>query len=259
MEVDFERAVVARVEDAAALGASAGTLGPVRSVPLEAIDRAICRSFSGCPLLAQLSASSASTVRIEQVHGRGARHGSGEKPLHGTQPPLAFISFLSATRGSGPAAFVARVLWPKGSPNGLRAVTMLWAMTYWPERVTRAVVLGAAVWIGAVTAIWLFAPVGESTSVSQSSSGQVTTTTSRESLVESDGAGAVVVLGVPVALVGIAVAAQGSSWRRRARYLAGGLLLVGSLLGAMSVGLPYLPAAVALLVAGAKTPARVHH
>ena len=90
--------------------------------------------------------------------------------------------------------------------------------------------------------------------MSQSSTGQITTTTSRESLLDSEGTGVVVVLAVPVALVAIAVTAQGSSWRRRARCLAGALLLVGSLLGAMSVGLPYLPAAVALLVAGLRTP-----
>ena len=127
-------------------------------------------------------------------------------------------------------------------------------MSYWSERVTRGIVLAAALWVAVVTFVWLFAPVGESTSVSQSSSGQVTTTTSHESLLETDGTGVVVVLAVPVALVAIAVVSQGSSWRRRARCIAGGLLLAGSLLGAMSVGLPYLPAAVALLVAGLRTP-----
>ena len=127
-------------------------------------------------------------------------------------------------------------------------------MSYWPERLTRAIVLGAALWVAVVTFVWLFAPVGAATSVSQSSTGQVTTSTSHESLLETDGTGVVVVLAVPVALVAIAVAAQGSSWRRRARCIAGGLLLGGSLLGAMSVGLPYLPAAVALLVAGLRTP-----
>ena len=126
-------------------------------------------------------------------------------------------------------------------------------MSYWSERVTRTIVLGAALWVAVVTFVWLFAPVGESTSVSQSSTGQITTTTSHESLLDTEGTGVVVVLAVPVALVAIAIAAQGSSWRRRARCIAGGLLLVGSLLGAMSVGLPYLPAAVALLVAGLRT------
>jgi len=131
---------------------------------------------------------------------------------------------------------------------------MLWVVSYWSERATRAIVLGAAVWVAVVTLVWLFAPVGESTSVSQTSTGQITTTTSHDSLLDTNGTGVVVVLAVPVALIAIAVAAQGSSWRRRARCIAGGLLLVGSLLGAMSVGVPYLPAAVALLVAGLRTP-----
>ena len=60
-----------------------------------------------------------------------------------------------------------------------------------------------------------------------------------------------IVLAIPVALVALSVAAQGTWWRRRARIVSGALLLFGSLLGAMSVGLPYLPAAVALLVRGA--------
>ena len=127
-------------------------------------------------------------------------------------------------------------------------------MSHWSERVTRAIVLGGAVWVALVTFVWLFAPVGESTSVSQTSTGQITTTTSHDSLLDTDGTGVVVVLAVPVVLVATAIAAQGSSWRRAARCLAGGLLLVGSLLGAMTVGLPYLPAAVALLVAGLRTP-----
>ena len=128
------------------------------------------------------------------------------------------------------------------------------SVSYWSERVTRTIVLGATLWVAVVTFVWLLAPIGESTSVSQSSTGQITTTTSHDSLLDTEGTAVVGVLAVPVALVAIAIAAQGSSWRRRARCIAGGLLLVGSLLGAMSVGLPYLPAAVALLVAGLRTP-----
>ena len=158
-----------------------------------------------------------------------------------------------------------RCFFPFGTRGGVRpCVTLGWrserrccgAVSYWSERATRAIVLGAAVWIAVVTLVWLFAPVGESTSVSQTSTGQITTTTSHDSLLDTNGTGVVVVLAVPVALIAIAVAAQGSSWRRRARCIAGGMLLVGSLLGAMSVGLPYLPAAVAVLVAGLRTPPR---
>ena len=127
-------------------------------------------------------------------------------------------------------------------------------MRYWPERVTRGLVLAAAIWVGAVTMLWLFAPVVSTESVSSTSSGQVTVESSHESLVDSEGASVVVVLAVPVALVGAAVAVQGASWRRRVRIVSGSLLLVGCLLGAMSVGLPYVPAAIALLIAGLRTP-----
>jgi hypothetical protein len=87
----------------------------------------------------------------------------------------------------------------------------------------------------------------------------VTTTSTHESLLESEGSSVVIVLAVPVALVALSVAAQGMWWRRNARIVSGTLLLLGSLLGAMSIGLPYLPAAVALLLAGLRTqpPTRV--
>jgi hypothetical protein len=132
-------------------------------------------------------------------------------------------------------------------------------VSYWSERAVRVIVLGAALWVGAVTVLWLFVPVGESTSTSASSTGVVTTTSTHQSLLESEGSSVVIVLAIPVALVALSVAAQGTSWRRRARIVSGALLLFGSLLGAMSVGLPYLPAAVALLVAGLRTqpPLRV--
>ena len=112
------------------------------------------------------------------------------------------------------------------------------------------IVLGAALWVGAMTLLWLFVPSGESTSISESSSGAVTTTSTRESLLETEGQTVVIVLAVPVVLVSVAVVAQSTSWRRQARIGSGALLLLVALLGAMSVGLPYLPAAVALLVAG---------
>ncbi len=101
--------------------------------------------------------------------------------------------------------------------------------------------------------LWLFAPVTSSESVSSTSTGEVTVESSRESLVDSEGSSVVIVLAVPLVLVGVAVAAQGTTWRRAARIASGSLLLLGCLLGAMSIGLPYLPAAIALLVAGLRT------
>jgi hypothetical protein len=101
--------------------------------------------------------------------------------------------------------------------------------------------------------LWLFAPVTSSESVSSTSTGEVIVESSHESLVDSEGASVVLVLAVPVVLVALAVVAQSTRWRRAARIVSGSLLLLGCLLGAMSIGLPYLPAAIALLLAGLRT------
>jgi hypothetical protein len=104
-----------------------------------------------------------------------------------------------------------------------------------------------------VSAVWLFVPAVRSTSVAVDSSGTTVTESSSSTLLQSEGLSVAAVLAVPVVLAGIAVAAAGSRRARQVRYACGGLLAVGCLLGAASVGLPYLPAAVALLVAGATT------
>jgi hypothetical protein len=101
--------------------------------------------------------------------------------------------------------------------------------------------------------VWLFVPVGRSTSVSTVSDGRTVTESSTHTLLEVEGAGVAVVFAVPVVVAGVAVAAARSTRARRIRFSCGGLLVVGCLLGAASIGLPYLPAAAALLVSGALT------
>ncbi|RPI12234.1 MAG: hypothetical protein EHM63_00035 [Actinobacteria bacterium] len=61
------------------------------------------------------------------------------------------------------------------------------------------------------------------------------------------------VLAVPVVIVGVALLTRRSPHSRRVRLVTGGLLLTCGLIGAASIGLFYLPAAMLLLVAGART------
>ena len=119
------------------------------------------------------------------------------------------------------------------------------------DRVAIRWALAALLWTVAIGVVWLLAPTGESTSVSVSSDGTMVTESSRTTLLQSEGASVILVLAVPVVIAGIAVAA--SRWRRsrRIRFVCGGVLLFACLLGAASVGLPYLPAAAALLISGA--------
>jgi hypothetical protein len=123
------------------------------------------------------------------------------------------------------------------------------------DRTASTLVVLAAVWTFVMTAIWLFLPASRSTSVSSSSSGETTSATSTETLLESEGTSVLLVLAVPVVLVGIALLTRRSRHARRLRLTTGGLLFAAGLLGAASIGLFYLPAAVLLLVAGARTGA----
>lgn len=123
-----------------------------------------------------------------------------------------------------------------------------------PERAGRAATgwaVAALVWTLVIGTAWLVAPTGRSTSTSVSSDGTSVTESSTHTLLESEGPSVVVLLAVPVVLAGLSVLARGS---RRARFACGGALLFACLLAAASIGLPYLPAAVALMAAAALTP-----
>ncbi len=147
----------------------------------------------------------------------------------------------------------------------------------WSGRTTRALTLVAFVWTVTASLYLAFAPAVVMTASEVSTGGPSRTgsgvSTPSESadpsrsvesvtrdgptLLEQEGPSVLIVLAVPVAL-GLVGAWPWSARRaRRARATAGVILLVGVLLGLASVGLPYLPAAVLLLVAGLKT-SRAH-
>ncbi len=109
------------------------------------------------------------------------------------------------------------------------------------------VALGWAILAGLAFAVL---PSGTSSSTTTSSSGTVIETTSDESLLEHEGAGVLIVLAVPALLTFVAVVVK----RRPLRLGVGFVLLAACMLGAMSVGLFFLPAAVLVLCAASASP-----
>jgi|RhiMethySRZTD1v2_1073278.scaffolds.fasta_scaffold11796_10 hypothetical protein len=125
----------------------------------------------------------------------------------------------------------------------------------WSDRTTRVLAWAAVAWTVAVGLALLAVPTG--TSVGAASSGvgstgsEVVTTTSHETLLEHEGAGVVALLLVPVVVALAGALGRGATVRRR-RIAAGGVLAVACLLGAMTLGIFYVPAAALLLTAGLK-------
>ena len=117
------------------------------------------------------------------------------------------------------------------------------------RRAVIAAVVGLA-WALAAGAVVLVVPLG--TSVSMDSSG--TSTRSSYTLLEEEGPGLLVVLAIPVvlALAGVIGAATQRAWLTIG---GAGVLLVGVLLAAASIGLFFVPAAIALLLAALWTAA----
>ncbi len=109
----------------------------------------------------------------------------------------------------------------------------------------------AAVVVAALTAAgaaWL--PTGTSTMTD--SSGVVTT--SHTSLVGNEGAGVLVVLVIPLLVVGAPLLLRGSSKVRVARQVVVGLLVVMVVLGALSIGVFFLPTLVLMIISVLTTP-----
>jgi hypothetical protein len=72
---------------------------------------------------------------------------------------------------------------------------------------------------------------------------------SHVSLLQDEGIGVALVLAIPVVVAGIALELQRTRWSRNAALVAGTLIAFFALLGAASIGIFYLPSAVAMFVA----------
>jgi hypothetical protein len=110
----------------------------------------------------------------------------------------------------------------------------------------------------------LLAPLGEregSCSVT-ANSGQAATTqpgcedrTTHVSLLQQEGGWVLFVAAVPVLVAAVPLGLRRTRWRRNAALVAGTLLVAFSVVGAASIGLFYLPGAVAMFMA-ATNPGR---
>jgi 4-amino-4-deoxy-L-arabinose transferase-like glycosyltransferase len=130
----------------------------------------------------------------------------------------------------------------------------------WSERTTAILAYAALGWTVLTAAVLAVAPLVTTESMGATSGSPTVTrstdthaTVTHDSLVESEGAGVLAVLLVPVAVALVGSMARGRT-TRHARIGAGCMLLVLCVLGAMSIGVFYLPAPILLLVAGVKTP-----
>lgn len=94
-------------------------------------------------------------------------------------------------------------------------------------------------------------PFGAS-SMGTDTSGVYVESTTRHSLLESEGATALIPLAIPALLGLLALFVR----LRPVRMASGALLLVFCILGAMSIGLYFLPGAVLLLIAASQQPRR---
>lgn len=128
----------------------------------------------------------------------------------------------------------------------------------WPmTRCRRIALAGFVLAIGAAVLV-LVVPMGGSSTVSSSSAsdGTVTTATSTTSsvrLIDQEGASVLVLLAVPVILTAVGAFVRGR-WERSVRRTCGWMLVVLAVVAVTSLGLFFLPAAIATTVAGACTP-----
>ena len=120
-----------------------------------------------------------------------------------------------------------------------------------PEERAERLALAAVVWSVIVGIALALMPFGESTSVTTSSSGAMVETTTRDSLLQTEGTGVLVILAVPALLALASLLVR----QRPIRLALGGMLCFACVLGALSVGVFFLPAAVMLVAAAVATPA----
>lgn|GEM_PF-5473713 len=129
-------------------------------------------------------------------------------------------------------------------------------------RLPRVLALVAMVWTLAVSVYWALAPTVTLTSVSAApvpapvagGTGEGWSSTRHVTLVEDSGASILLVLAVPVVVAALGAAPWSERRSRAARLSSGAVLAAAALVAVVSLGLPYLPAAVLLLVAAFKTP-----
>lgn len=109
--------------------------------------------------------------------------------------------------------------------------------------------IAAVLWTVAAGVALALLPLGES-STGTNIAGVFVESTTRHSLLESEGATILIPLAIPTLLASLALIVR----LRPMRLASGALLLAFCVLGAMSIGVYFLPAAVLLLVAGSQQP-----
>jgi hypothetical protein len=99
------------------------------------------------------------------------------------------------------------------------------------------------------TLVAAFAPFGSEMGTTVSSDGAVTTSSATVSVFQTDGAWVLVVGSVPVLLAMLPLVVR----RKAARVVAAVLLWLCCLVGAFSIGMFFIPAAVAMTIAAARS------
>jgi hypothetical protein len=122
------------------------------------------------------------------------------------------------------------------------------------DRLAAGLAYGAVVWSIVASAALLLIPTSTSISISSSSDGPTVVTTTQHTLLENEGRSVLVVFIVPIAIAAVG-AFVGRRSKRKVRLRAGVLLAIGCFVAAASIGMFFIPSAIALIVAGIFTRA----
>lgn len=113
---------------------------------------------------------------------------------------------------------------------------------------------GAWAWSIVATAGLLLSPTSTSISLRTSSEGGTVYNATEQTLLENEGRSVLVVFLVPIAITTVG-AFVGRRSKRKVRLRAGVSLAIGCLVAAASIGMFFIPSAIALIVAGLTTRA----
>jgi hypothetical protein len=113
---------------------------------------------------------------------------------------------------------------------------------------------GAWAWSIVATVGLLLIPTSTSISLRTSSEGGTVYSATQQTLLENEGRSVLVVFLVPIAIAAVGAFA-GRRSNRKFRLRAGVLLAIGCLVAAASIGMFFIPSAIALIVAGITTRA----